>query len=41
MDPPNKPSLVMIHGLIGSPDYFDPRDRFLSDRWRNAAHTGT
>ena len=27
MDPPNKPSLVMIHGLIGSLDYFDPGER--------------
>ena len=28
MDQPNKPALVMIHGLIGSLDYFDPRERF-------------
>ena len=27
MDRPTKPSLVMIHGLIGSLDYFDPGER--------------
>ena len=27
MDQPNKPVLVMIHGLIGSLDYFDPGER--------------
>ena len=27
MDQPNKPSLVMIHGLIGSLDYFDAGER--------------
>lgn len=27
MDQPNKPSLVMIHGLIGSLDYFDPGEQ--------------
>ncbi len=27
MDQPNKPALVMIHGLIGSLDYFDAGER--------------
>ncbi|MCH8965566.1 MAG: alpha/beta fold hydrolase, partial [Planctomycetes bacterium] len=32
MDQPNKPSLVMIHGLIGSLDYFDAGERIGETR---------